>query len=102
MNSMAETLLEGDVSAAADLMRSLGSEARLQILCRLADGERSVNQLAQVCNMSQPSMSQHLKRLKEAGLVSGRRDAQTIYYSIQGREAAAILKTLHDLYCTNG
>ena len=100
--NMSDILLDGDVTAAAELMRSLGSEARLQILCRLADSELSVNQLAQDCGMSQPSMSQHLKRLKEAGLVKGRRDAQTIYYSIHGREASAILKTLHDLYCTSG
>lgn len=92
--------LEGDIRGAAALMGMLASEARLQILCRLLDGERSVGELAQACGMSQSSMSQQLKRLKEAGLIEGRRDRQTIYYSVKGGEVAAVLETLHGLYCT--
>ncbi len=44
-------------------------------------------------------MSQQLKRLREAGLVTGRREGQTIFYAIEGREVAAVLNTLHSLYC---
>ena len=44
-------------------------------------------------------MSQQLKKLKEAGLVEGRRAGQTIYYSVKGDEAAAVLEVLHRLYC---
>jgi DNA-binding transcriptional ArsR family regulator len=95
-----DDFLEGDIQGAAALMGMLTSEARLQILCRLLDGERSVGDLAQACGLSQPTMSQQLKRLKEAGLVDGRRDGQTIYYSVKGREVAAVLETLHQLYCT--
>jgi len=92
-------ILEGDIEGAAALMGMLASEARLQILCRLLDGERSVSELAHACGMSQSSMSQQLKRLKDAGLIEGRRDRQTIYYSVRGREVAAVLETLHKLYC---
>ncbi len=92
-------LLEGDIRGAAALMGMLGSEVRLQILCRLLDGKRSVGELAQACCMSQSSMSQQLKRLKESGLIERQRDRQTIYYSVKGREVAAVLETLHGLYC---
>lgn len=95
----ADDFLEGDIAGAAALMTMLASEARLQILCRLLDGERSVGDLAQACGVSQSTMSQQLKKLKEAGLVEGRRVRQTIYYSIQGHEVAAVLETLHALYC---
>ena len=77
----------------------LASENRLQILCRLLDGERSVGDLAQACGLPQPTMSQQLKRLKEAGLISGRRAGQTVYYSVQDQAVAAVLETLHRLYC---
>lgn len=97
-----EDFLEGDIKSAAALMVMLSSEARLQILCRLVKGERSVGDLAQECGLSQPTMSQQLKRLKEAGLVEGRRDGQTIYYSVMGEEVAAVLETLHRLYCERG
>ena len=94
-----DDFLKGDIAGAAALMTMLSSEARLQILCRLLDGERSVGDLAVACGLSQSAMSQQLKRLKEAGLVEGRRAGQTIFYSVRGREAAAVLETLQELYC---
>ncbi|SFE88686.1 transcriptional regulator, ArsR family [Sulfitobacter brevis] len=94
-----DDFLDGDIKGAAALMRSLASESRLEILCRLQESERSVGELAQVCGLSQSSMSQQLKLLKDAGLVEGRRDRQTIYYAVKSREVAAVLETLHRLYC---
>ena len=94
-----DDLLDGDIKKAAELMKILASEARLRILCRLVEGERSVGELAQACGGAQPTMSQQLKRLKDAGLVEGRREAQTVYYRLVGNEAAAVLETLHTLYC---
>ncbi|WP_367716001.1 metalloregulator ArsR/SmtB family transcription factor [Nitratireductor sp. GISD-1A_MAKvit] len=94
-----EDFLDGDIASAATLMTMLASEARLQILCRLLEGEKSVGALAQACGVSQSTMSQQLKKLKEAGLVEGRRAGQTIYYGVKGHEAVAVLETLHRLYC---
>lgn len=95
----ADEFLDGDIARAAALMTMLASEARLQILCRLLEGEKSVGALAQACGVSQSTMSQQLKKLKEAGLVEGRRAGQTIYYGLKGDEAAAVLEVLHRLYC---
>ncbi|MCP1167657.1 ArsR/SmtB family transcription factor [Limimaricola litoreus] len=97
-----DDFLDGDIAGAAALMGMLASEARLRILCRLVEGERSVGDLARICDMSQPTMSQQLKRLKEAGLVVGRREGQTIYYNVTGDEVVAVLETLHRLYCARG
>ena len=94
-----DDFFDGDITAAATLMKMLASEARLQILCRLAEGERSVGDLAQACGVSQPTMSQQLTRLRKADLVEGRRAGQTIYYRIKGAEVTAVLETLHRLYC---
>ncbi|WP_370046825.1 MULTISPECIES: ArsR/SmtB family transcription factor [Salipiger] len=94
-----DDLVDGDIKKAAELMKMLASEARLRILCRLVEGERSVGELAQACGVAQPTMSQQLKRLKDAGLVEGRREAQTVYYRLAGNEAVAVLETLHTLYC---
>lgn len=71
----ADDFLDGDIESAAALMKMLASEARLQILCRLTEGERSVGDLAQASGLSQPTMSQQLKGPKAAGLVAGRGDA---------------------------
>ncbi|MGZ9811621.1 ArsR/SmtB family transcription factor [Pseudoroseicyclus sp. H15] len=94
-----EDFLKGDITGAAALMGMLASETRLRILCRLLEGERSVGELARECSLPQPTMSQQLKRLKEAGLIEGRREAQTIYYRLIGDEVTAVLNTLYGLYC---
>ena len=84
---------------AAKLMEMLSQPVRLKILCILLDGEQSVLKLADMAGLSQPAMSHHLRKLREAGLVHTRRDAQTIYYSLKGNEVGAVLETLHRLYC---
>jgi DNA-binding transcriptional ArsR family regulator len=91
--------LEPKIREASELMGMLSQPARLRILCILLEGEQSVLALADLVNMSQPAMSHHLKKLRSADLVQTRRDAQTIYYSLKGREVAEVLKTLHMLYC---
>lgn len=93
-------LLEPKMNEAAALMTMLSQPARLRILCILLEGEQSVLQLAQLCELSQPAMSHHLKKLRDAKLVQTRRSAQTIHYSLKGDEVKAIMKTLHKLYCS--
>lgn len=88
------------MNEAAALMTMLSQPARLRILCILLEGEQSVLQLAQLCEMSQPAVSHHLKKLRDADLVKTRRNAQTIHYSLNGDEVKAIMHTLHDLYCS--
>ncbi len=69
------------------------------MFCILLEGEQSVLKLAAAAELSQPAMSHHLKKLRDAGLVQTRRDAQTIYYALRGKEVSAVLEVLHDLYC---
>ena len=84
---------------AASLMRAFGNESRLMILCTLAEGERSVGELNEIIPLSQSALSQHLAKMREAGLVSTRRDAQMIYYRLSSPQAEAVLTTLYRIYC---
>lgn len=84
---------------AAQLLKSLSNENRLMILCSLIDGELSVSQLNDLIDLSQSALSQHLAALREAGLVATRREAQTIYYRLQGDEAIQVIAVLQKLYC---
>ena len=90
---------EPNMVEAARLMEMLSQPVRLKILCSLMEGEWSVVKLADEVGLSQPALSHHLKKLRDAGLVQTRRDAQTIYYSLRGTQVEAVLETLHDLYC---
>lgn len=91
--------LEPRIAEAAKLMEMLSQPVRLRILCALSESRWSVVKLAEAVNLSQPAMSHHLRKLREAGLVKTERDAQTIYYSLNGPEVMAILSVLKELYC---
>lgn len=93
--------LEPNLGRAAHLMQMLAHPIRLKILCTLIDGEQSVLGLADKIKLSQPATSHHLKQLREAELVQTRRDAQTINYSLNGKEVISILEVLHELYCVH-
>lgn len=87
---------------AAGLMKALGNESRLMILCLLADGERSVSDLNEIVRLSQSALSQQLARLRAQGLVKTRRESQTIFYSLAEGPADQVIRLLHDIYCGAG
>jgi DNA-binding transcriptional ArsR family regulator len=91
--------MEAQASRASSLLSALSNEKRLLILCQLVDHERSVNELTGLLGAPQSTISEHLGVLRREGLVQSRRDAQTLFYSLAGSEARAILETLQALYC---
>lgn len=86
-------------SEAARLLRALANDKRLMLLCLLVEGERSVGELNAKVNLSQSALSQHLAVLRSDGLVTTRREAQTIYYALADGPAQRIIETLHGIYC---
>ncbi len=91
--------MQSNARRASRLLKALSNEHRLLILCRLADGEKSVGQLESMIGLSQSALSQHLARLRRDELVTTRREAQTIYYSLVGDDATQIIEVLYGLYC---
>src|SRR6476660_772622 len=94
------TEMEAAADHASGLLKALSNRHRLLIICQLIDGERSVGDLAQFLGLRDSTVSQHLALLRKDGLVSARRDAQTIYYSITSDPAREVLTALYRVYCT--
>jgi DNA-binding transcriptional ArsR family regulator len=65
------------------LFRALADPSRRAILERLTRGEAAVKDLTARFSISQPAVSQHLATLREAGLVTERRDGRLVYYRVQ-------------------
>lgn len=84
---------------ASRLLKALANDKRLALLCLLVEGERSVGDLNARVDLSQSALSQHLAVLREDGLVTTRREAQTIFYTLADGPVHRILETLHDIYC---
>ncbi len=93
------TDLSASAAEAAEFLRLMANENRLAILCALAEGPRSVGELADLLGVSQPNVSQHLAKLKSLQLVSARREGTSIRYSLASKDAAAIIAILHRRYC---
>jgi DNA-binding transcriptional ArsR family regulator len=91
--------VQAHAGEAAQLLKALGNEQRLVILCHLLDGPLSVGELNQRVELSQSALSQHLALLRELGLVETRREAQTIYYSLPDGPVVRVMALLQDLYC---
>ena len=87
---------------AAQLLKALGNEQRLLILCHLLDGELSVGELNQRVTLSQSALSQHLALLRELGLVATRREAQNVYYSLPDGPVVRVMALLQEIYCPPG
>ena len=88
--------LQAKAREAGTLLKAMGNERRLLILCHLAKEEKSVGDLETAIGISQSALSQHLARLRRDGLVRTRRQAQTIFYSIDSAAAAMVIKALED------
>ncbi|NHM32021.1 ArsR/SmtB family transcription factor [Neobacillus terrae] len=71
-----------EVEQASLVLKLLGDKTRLTIMALLNIRELCVCELLEVFDMSQPSISQHLRKLKDAGLVKEERKGQWVYYSI--------------------
>lgn len=84
---------------ASEFLKALAHESRLVILCLLAEGEKSVMELAELLDQRQPSVSQQLARLKGEDLVQTRRDGKYIYYSLARDEVRDVILVLHGAFC---
>lgn len=90
--------LEHCAQDAASYLRGLANRYRLLILCSLLEGEKCVSDLLEELPISQPLISQHLKILRDEGIVESRKDAQKVIYSILDQSAAQILEALSNKY----
>jgi DNA-binding transcriptional ArsR family regulator len=97
--ALAPELMHAHAGEAARLLKALGNEQRLHILCNLLDGPLSVGELNQRLDLSQSALSQHLALLREMELVETRREAQTIYYSLPDGPVVRVMALLQDIYC---
>ncbi len=74
-----------ELASAADVMKLLGDKTRLTIIAILKQRECCVCELLEVFDTSQPSISQHLRKLKDARLIKEDRRGQWVYYSINSQ-----------------
>ena len=81
----------------ARVAKALGNANRLELLEFLAQGERSVEALAQVAGLSVANTSQHLQQLRQTGLVIARKEGLKVYYSLSSDDVIGLINTLRTI-----
>nr|WP_321455564.1 metalloregulator ArsR/SmtB family transcription factor [uncultured Cohaesibacter sp.] len=99
---MDDTSLEKMASVApqaSSLLKAIGHDGRLMILCHLANGEKSVTELEDLLSARQAAVSQQLSRLRLEGLIESRREGKSIYYHLTDDRARRIMDLVYDIFC---
>jgi DNA-binding transcriptional ArsR family regulator len=76
----------------SETFQALGDSSRVQIVWAISKGELSVNAIADLTEMSQPSVSHHLRTLRNLKLVKVRKDGRTSYYSLDDEHIESLMK----------
>ncbi len=80
----------------ADILKALAHPTRVKIVKYLSDGEKCVKDIWQELNIPQPTVSQHINILKNAGIISFRKDGVKTCYRIELPVVVKILKLLEE------
>ncbi|OOH87909.1 ArsR/SmtB family transcription factor [Comamonas kerstersii] len=98
-NSLDLASMRSHASEAVSMLKLLGNEDRLMLLCQISLQERTVTELEQLTGITQPTLSQQLGVLRREGLVSTRREGKFIWYQLADARALQLMQVVHQLFC---
>ena len=103
IDPLALAAIQERADEAARLLKTLANAQRLRVLCLLVGREMTVGQINdELSDLSQSALSQHLAKLRDEGMVSTRRESQTIWYRLVEGPAQSVIATLYGVYCGPG
>lgn len=86
------------IGAASDFLKAMSNPVRLSILCVLMEGSRSVSELETLLDVHQPTLSQQIGELREAGIIVGTRVAKAVVYRLADPRAGQLIGHLRILF----
>jgi DNA-binding transcriptional ArsR family regulator len=92
---------EEQVESTCEILKSIAHPIRLKILCFIMDGEKNVTEIENEFHSTISNISQHLTILRKANIISRRKEANYMFYSIRDNNIQSLIKTLKELYCKN-
>lgn len=82
----------------SSLLKSINTENRLLIICYLVKGSKTVGEITNFLQISQPSTSQMLIKMKKEGILTSAQKSQTVYYNISNSQVIELFHTICNLY----
>ena len=96
---MSLAVMEVRAGEVAGLLKTLAHPVRLMLACTLVEGEYSVGAIEDKLGIHQPTLSQQLTVLREAGIVETRREGKQIFYRLTAEKAAQLIEALYGIFC---
>ena len=99
MKEMALNQMIQQCETTSQTLKLLAHPRRLQLLCHLSEGKKTVGELEKLCAVSQSQISQFLQRMKSEGLVRSERDGKYMSYVILDPKILKLIQALHRIFC---
>ncbi len=98
MTKPAPTKVCRSVGEASELLKLIANANRLAIVCYLMEAPASVSALEIELGIRQPTLSQQLAELREAGIIEGQRDGKAIVYRVTDPRVETVVRTLREMF----
>ncbi|SFG96998.1 ArsR/SmtB family transcription factor [Sporolactobacillus nakayamae] len=85
------------IESMSDLLKIVGDKTRLKMLAFLKQGERCVCEFVDLFDLSQPAISQHLKKMRAAGLINERKQGTWVYYRLNDQLPSYVTEIIQAL-----
>jgi len=95
-------MMHGRAEEISEILKLLGNPQRLLIACLLGEGEYAVSEIEEKLGIRQPTLSQQLGALREAGVIEGRREAKAVIYHLADARTRHLLDALHRIFSPEG
>ena len=89
-----------DVEQASRSLKAMSHPLRLMILCKLGEGEFSVQDIVDIVGTSQSNISQHLAILRDKGILSARKDANKVFYKVSDFKTLKLIDMMREVFCS--
>jgi ArsR family transcriptional regulator len=89
-----------DILQASQAIKAIAHPLRLKILCVLAEGELSVQEIVEQVGTTQSNISQHLSILRDKEVLAARKDANRVFYRIGDPRTLKLVGMMRDVFCT--
>ena len=90
---------EDDINRASRSLKAMSHPLRLKILCTLADGEVSVQDIVERVGTSQSNISQHLAILRDKGILASRKEANRVFYRVGDSRTLQLIGMMREVFC---
>ena len=99
--SALEQQVQNDVETASHSLKAMSHPLRLMILCKLGEGEFSVQDIVDNVGTSQSNISQHLAILREKGILSARKSANKVFYKVSDVKTLKLIEMMREVFCSH-